>query len=48
VDGAEAAFSHLCSLANDVALFAEDIDPATRGASQLGNFPQAFTHVELN
>lgn len=45
VDGAEATFAHLCSLANDVGLFAEEIDPAT--GAQLGNFPQAFTHVGL-
>jgi GH15 family glucan-1,4-alpha-glucosidase len=45
VDEATAAFEHLCSLANDVGLFAEEIDPAT--GAQLGNFPQAFTHVGL-
>jgi GH15 family glucan-1,4-alpha-glucosidase len=45
VDGAVQAFEHLCSRANDVGLFAEEIDPAT--GAQLGNFPQAFTHVGL-
>lgn len=45
VEGAAAAFERLCALANDVGLFAEEIDP-TSGA-QLGNFPQAFTHVGL-
>jgi GH15 family glucan-1,4-alpha-glucosidase len=42
---ARAAFEHLLSFANDVGLFAEEIDP-TDGAA-LGNFPQAFTHVGL-
>ena len=43
LDLARAEFEHLASFANDVGLFAEEIDPATGGA--LGNFPQAFTHV---
>lgn len=38
-------FERLCSYANDVGLFAEEVDPATGAA--LGNFPQAFTHVGL-
>ena len=45
VDGATSAFEHVLSFANDVGLFAEEIDPSTGAA--LGNFPQAFTHVGL-
>jgi GH15 family glucan-1,4-alpha-glucosidase len=39
------AFEHMLSFANDVGLYAEEIDVATGAA--LGNFPQAFTHVGL-
>jgi GH15 family glucan-1,4-alpha-glucosidase len=42
---AEETFAHILSFANDVGLFAEEIDPETGAA--LGNFPQAFTHVGL-
>jgi GH15 family glucan-1,4-alpha-glucosidase len=42
---AQATFERLCRLANEVGLFAEEIDPETGAA--LGNFPQAFTHVGL-
>ena len=42
---AREAFDRICGYANDVGLFAEEIDPATGAA--LGNFPQAFTHVGL-
>jgi GH15 family glucan-1,4-alpha-glucosidase len=38
-------FERLCGYANDVGLFAEEIDQSTGAA--LGNFPQAFTHVGL-
>ncbi len=42
---ARATFERLLSYANDLGLYAEEIDPASAGA--LGNFPQAFTHVGL-
>jgi GH15 family glucan-1,4-alpha-glucosidase len=45
LQAAERAFDHILSYANDVGLFAEEIDPDTGAA--LGNFPQAFTHVGL-
>jgi GH15 family glucan-1,4-alpha-glucosidase len=44
-DEARDIFERLCGYANDVGLFAEEIDPSTGAA--LGNFPQAFTHVGL-
>jgi GH15 family glucan-1,4-alpha-glucosidase len=44
-DAARQMFEHVISLANDLGLFAEEIDP--EDGSQLGNFPQAFTHVGL-
>jgi GH15 family glucan-1,4-alpha-glucosidase len=43
IDAARQMFEHVLSLANDLDLFAEEIDP--QDGSQLGNFPQAFTHV---
>ncbi|HSJ75758.1 MAG TPA: glycoside hydrolase family 15 protein, partial [Gemmatimonadales bacterium] len=45
VDEARRLFERLCGYANDVGLFAEEIDPASGAA--LGNFPQAFTHIGL-
>jgi GH15 family glucan-1,4-alpha-glucosidase len=38
-------FERLIGLRNDVGLLAEEYDPAS--GHQLGNFPQAFTHVGL-
>jgi GH15 family glucan-1,4-alpha-glucosidase len=44
-DDAHALFERLVGLANDLGLLAEEYDtPAQR---QLGNFPQAFTHLAL-
>jgi GH15 family glucan-1,4-alpha-glucosidase len=45
VDEARALFEQLIGLTNDVGLLAEEYDP--EGNRQLGNFPQAFTHVSL-
>jgi GH15 family glucan-1,4-alpha-glucosidase len=44
-DEAEELFEKLLSLRNDVGLLAEEYDP--REKRQLGNFPQAFSHVAL-
>jgi GH15 family glucan-1,4-alpha-glucosidase len=45
LDEAEEIFERLLALRNEVGLLAEEWDPTER--RQLGNFPQAFTHVAL-
>ena len=45
VDEGRDVFEATCVLANDLGLFAEEMDPGTR--EQTGNFPQAFTHAAL-
>ncbi len=45
LDEARAVFERLLALRNDLGLLAEEYDPVSR--RQLGNFPQAFTHVAL-
>ncbi|MDX1624469.1 MAG: glycoside hydrolase family 15 protein [Gemmatimonadota bacterium] len=45
VEEAAGKFESLLGYANDVGLYAEEIDPDS--GAQLGNFPQAFTHVGL-
>jgi GH15 family glucan-1,4-alpha-glucosidase len=42
---AEALFERLVGLCNDVGLLSEEYDP--RACRQLGNFPQAFSHLAL-
>ncbi len=44
-DEARELFERLLALRNDLGLLAEEYDP--RAKRQLGNFPQAFTHVAL-
>ncbi|WP_169945790.1 glycoside hydrolase family 15 protein [Microbispora sp. H11081] len=44
-DEAVELFERLVALSNDVGLLAEEYDPVAR--RQLGNFPQAFTHIHL-
>jgi GH15 family glucan-1,4-alpha-glucosidase len=38
-------FERLVGLTNDLGLLAEEYDPVAR--RQLGNFPQAFSHIGL-
>ncbi len=42
---AEELLQQVLSFGSDLGLFAEEIDPVT--GEQLGNFPQAFTHIAL-
>jgi GH15 family glucan-1,4-alpha-glucosidase len=44
-DEARAQFERLLALRNDVGLLAEEYDPRVK--RQVGNFPQAFSHVPL-
>src|SRR5262249_46315899 len=44
-DEARTLFERLLGVCNDLGLLAEEYDPGAK--RQLGNFPQAFTHVGL-
>jgi GH15 family glucan-1,4-alpha-glucosidase len=44
-DDAIALFERLLALRNDLGLLAEEYDPAAK--RQLGNFPQAFSHISI-
>jgi GH15 family glucan-1,4-alpha-glucosidase len=44
LEGARAVFERVVSCANDLGLLAEELTP---DGEQLGNYPQAFTHIAL-
>jgi pentatricopeptide repeat protein len=44
IDRARLVFEKMMGYANHLGLYSEEIDPTGR---QLGNFPQAFTHLAL-
>jgi len=44
-DDAHNLFDRLLNVRNDLGLLAEEYDPVSR--RQLGNFPQAFSHIGL-
>ena len=45
MEEANALFERLLTLCNDVGLLSEEYDPTQK--RQLGNFPQAFSHLAL-
>ena len=45
IEDARALFEKLIALCNDVGLLSEEYDP--RACRQVGNFPQAFSHIAL-
>ena len=45
IERAEALFERLAGYANDLGLLGEEID--TANGEQLGNFPQAYSHIGL-
>jgi alpha,alpha-trehalase len=45
LERAEKLFDRVTAYANDLGLLAEEVD--TRSSEQLGNFPQAFSHIGL-